>query len=90
MKLTNADELHTMARLSRLDELEDHLNTAARLARALWLAIGGMDDLDERDKQGLTELASMVADHTSAARFAFYVNADKDASADAIEQGAQQ
>lgn len=64
--------LHIPGRADNLDDVDNHLNTAARLSRALWNALGNPDlDLkDERDREALMELASMVADHTSAAELA--------------------
>lgn len=66
------DLLHVPGRKDHLDEVHNHLNTAARLARVLWNELSNpeLDLADERDLQALIELASIVADHTSAAEAA--------------------
>jgi hypothetical protein len=72
------DELHHPARARSMESLEEHLATAANLARALWNAIDGLDSgTDERDKLALYELAGAVSDHASAARYAFYLQDDR-------------
>jgi hypothetical protein len=65
--------LHRPSRAHNLSDLDDHLNTAARLSRALWNALNNpnIDTSDERDREALAELASIIADHTSAAEFAY-------------------
>jgi hypothetical protein len=83
--LADPDELHHPARAGSMESLEEHLTTAANLARALWNAIDGLDSgTDERDKLALYELAGAVADHASAARYAFYLQ-DERSAARAIE-----
>ena len=64
--------LHLPRRAERLDSLFEHLNASSRLSRALWLALtkGDFSD-DERDIDALRELASAVADHSSAALYIF-------------------
>jgi hypothetical protein len=68
------DLLHFPGRKDNLGDIYDHLNAAARLSRALWTALNNSDlDLaDERDREAMIELASIVADRTSAAEAAFY------------------
>ncbi|MGD9542228.1 hypothetical protein [Methylocystis sp.] len=71
-------DLHWPGRADCLEDIEQHLNTASRLARALWIALTVGDFAgDERDVDALCELASAVSDHTSAARFAFYGKLEK-------------
>ncbi|MGD9541086.1 hypothetical protein [Methylocystis sp.] len=70
-------ELHWPARADHLEDVEDHLGVAARLSRALWLALAGDISEDERDIDALRELAGVVADHASAARYAFYKKEEK-------------
>ncbi len=70
----DAKMLHHPGRADHMDSLEEHLNIAARLARALW-ELAASPDLsteDDRSREALQELAGMVADHASAARYAFY------------------
>ena len=70
----DAKMLHRPDRADHIDSLEEHLNIAARLARALW-ELAASPDLsteDDRSREALQELAAMVADHASAARYAFY------------------
>jgi len=74
--MTDVDDpefLQQPARAHRLESLEEHLNAAARLSRALWCTLES-DRLfsDRRDQEALAELASQVSDHASAARYAFY------------------
>lgn len=49
--------------------LDEHIISAARLSRAMWLALDGKEDhvFDERDRLALYELASEIAHHASAA-----------------------
>jgi hypothetical protein len=83
--LADPDELHHPARARSMESLEEHLTIATNLARALWNAIDGLDSgTDERDKLALYELAGAVADHASAARYAFYLQ-DERSAARAIE-----
>lgn len=65
--------LHWPARSASLQSVDEHLNSAARLSRALWCALYSeqTDTSDPRDREGLLELASMIADHTSAAEYAY-------------------
>jgi hypothetical protein len=70
----DARMLHRPCRADHLENLEEHLNIAARLSRALW-ELAASPDLsteDERSREALQELAAMVADHASAARYVFY------------------
>jgi hypothetical protein len=55
------------------------LNCAAYLTRALWLVMSSTDFSagDKRDKDALQELASVAADHASAARYAWYREDEK-------------
>jgi hypothetical protein len=64
--------LHFPGRAERLEDIYEHLCKASRLSRALWLALtkGDFSD-DERDIDALRELASAVADHSSAALYIF-------------------
>lgn len=68
----NFDLLHVPGRKDHLEDVDNHLNSAARLARALWNALSNpeLDFSDERDREAMIELASIVADHTSAAEAA--------------------
>jgi hypothetical protein len=65
--------LHYPARAEQLESMEAHICKAARLSRALWLAVAGHleSDGDARDQQALYELASELADHASAVRYIF-------------------
>jgi hypothetical protein len=75
----DARMLHRPCRADHLESLEEHLNAAARLSRAVWaLAISpDFSTRERRDAEALTELASAAADHASAARYIFYKeNAD--------------
>jgi hypothetical protein len=72
MAVTVTRTLHWPARADHLEDLENHLGVAARLSRALWLALQGDAREDQRDLEALRELASAVSDHASAARYAFY------------------
>jgi hypothetical protein len=70
----DARMLHRPDRANHLESLEEHLNTAARLSRAVW-ALAFSPDFstgERRDAEALTELASAAADHASAARYVFY------------------
>jgi hypothetical protein len=77
--VADAKMLHRPDRADHIDSLEEHLNIAARLSRAMW-ELAASPDLsteDDRSREALQELAGMVADHASAARYAFYKeNAD--------------
>ncbi|CAN2533388.1 hypothetical+protein [Methylocapsa aurea] len=74
----DADALHWPARAHCLQSLEEHANRAARLARALFIAIDGLDSgTDDRDKMALFELASDVADHATATVYAFNLEHDR-------------
>jgi hypothetical protein len=66
--------LHVPGRKDNLGDVHDHLKTASRLARASWNALSNResDPSDERDRESLIELASLVADHTSVAEAALY------------------
>lgn len=66
--LVNRDDLHSDLAVTTLEE---QIYRAASLSRALWLAIEGVNDIDSRDKAALYELASSVADHACAAKYAF-------------------
>ena len=66
-----AELLHWPARKERLLGLDEHLNHAATLARALWPALQDVQIEDPRDAAALQNLASRVADHTSAAEYVF-------------------
>ncbi|WP_374545041.1 hypothetical protein [Rhodoblastus sp.] len=69
-----ADMLHRPDRMNDPGDADVHIETAARLSRALWIALknADFDFSEERDRAAMIELASMVADHTSAAQLAFY------------------
>ena len=70
---TFAQLLHLPGRIDHLEDLEEHLLKASRLARALWLALSNEDisSGDDRTRNSLMELASEVADHASAAEYVF-------------------
>ena len=59
--------LHTPGCIGTMD-LGGHLAASSALARALWLLIQNGDEIvpDPRDRAALLELASDVANHTSA------------------------
>jgi len=71
------NELHIPGRADRLEPIENHLTKSANLARALWRALSGDSSNDKRDLAALTERASAVADHTSAAVYIFDMDAFK-------------
>ena len=56
------------------EDLEDLLETSARLSRALWCILCSPDfnSADRRSIEGAEELARVVADYASAARHAFH------------------
>ncbi len=56
------------------EDLEDLLITSSRLSRALWglLCNPDFNSSDRRTIEGAEELARVVADYTSAARYAFH------------------
>lgn len=62
------------ARKDTLLSAEEHVHTAARLSRVLWNALSNpeLETWDERDREAMVELASILADHTSAAEAALY------------------
>jgi len=74
----HSDYLHWPARADHLEDMEQHLNKAARLSRALWVALSSVetDTQDARTRSALIELASEIADHSSAAE---YIHATQDA-----------
>ncbi len=74
----HADYLHLPARADHLEGMDQHLNKAARLSRALWIALGNeeLSSGDLRSRDALLELASQVADHASAAE---YIHVTQDA-----------
>jgi hypothetical protein len=62
--------LHWPGRKDHLLSLEEHLDQAASMARMLWLSLEADVDLkDPRDAAALRSLASLVADHASAAEY---------------------
>jgi hypothetical protein len=69
-----AQLLHSPGRVDHLEDLDEHLLKASRLARALWLALSNEDisSGDVRSRYALIELASEVADHASAAEYVFH------------------
>lgn len=68
--------LHLKGRAECLDGIESHLNSASRLARAIWEMAGSYDLCDdERTRLALLELANCAADHASAALYSFLVGA---------------
>lgn len=77
-----SEDLHWPGRANCIEGIEEHLNVAAGLARALWTAIDGIgSDIDPRDKVALYELSGCVSDHASAARYAYYISHESDAAA---------
>ncbi|HEY8162070.1 MAG TPA: hypothetical protein VIF34_07370 [Methylocystis sp.] len=65
-----AELLHWPGRKHCLLTLEEHLDHSSALARALWLATDAdVDFKDPRDVAAIRNLASLVADHTSAAEY---------------------
>jgi hypothetical protein len=70
----NGGFLHDPSRIDHMGDLECHATKAARLSRALWDALCNYDASydDERSRNALIELASDVADHTSAIEYLFY------------------
>jgi hypothetical protein len=82
VSVADPGELHWPARAHCLESLEGHLIKASRLARVMWNAMENGDlALDERDRLGLYELASSVADHASGACYAFYLESGRKAAA---------
>jgi hypothetical protein len=79
-----AQWLHLPGRIDHLEDLEEHLLKASRLARALWLALSNEDisSGDVRSRFALIELASEVADHASAAEYLFHNEAAAGAKAE--------
>ncbi len=79
-----AQLLHLPGRVDHLEDLEEHLLKASRLARALWLALSNEDisSGDDRTRFALMELASEVADHASAAEYVFHTEAAAPAKAE--------
>jgi hypothetical protein len=77
--------LHLPARINHLEDVEEHLLKASRLARALWLALSNEDITsgDDRTRFALMELASEVADHASAAEYVFHTKDAAPAKAEA-------
>jgi hypothetical protein len=82
VSVADPGELHWPGRAHCLESLEGHLIKASRLARVMWNAMENGDlALDERDRLGLYELASSVADHASGACYAFYLEREREAAA---------
>lgn len=54
---------------AQLRSIDDHLTSATRLSRAMYLALDGKHnfEFDQRDILALYELASVVAHHSSSA-----------------------
>jgi hypothetical protein len=79
-----AQWLHSPGRVDHLEDMEEHLLKASRLARALWLALSNEDisSGDVRSRYALIELASEVADHASAAEYLFHHEAGAGAKAE--------
>ena len=79
-----AQLLHLPGRADHLEDLEEHLLKASRLARALWVALSNEDisSGDDRTRNALMELASEVADHASAAEYVFHTEAAAGAKAE--------
>ncbi|RAI23046.1 hypothetical protein SAMN06265338_102220 [Rhodoblastus acidophilus] len=66
------DLLHSSARKEHLVDQDEHMFTACYLSRALWLLLfregdDAIDMEDERNRMAVSELASIVAFHASAA-----------------------
>jgi hypothetical protein len=80
-----AQWLHLPGRVHHLEDLEEHLLKASRLARALWLALSNeeISSGDNRTRFALMELASEVADHASAAEYVFHTKDAAGAKAEA-------
>ncbi|MCC3246757.1 hypothetical protein LG047_15770 [Methylocystis sp. WRRC1] len=74
-----SEMLQWPGRAACIEGLEEHLNTAARLARALWEMAHSPDLLsgDQRTQEALIEMARVISDHTSAARYAYYNDSEK-------------
>lgn len=74
-----ARRLHCPERFNHLGDLEHHVGKSARLARALWEALGNYDALfdDVRSREAVIELACEVADHSSAVEFIFHRDAER-------------
>lgn len=82
-ELPSTSLLHCAARKGHLEDLEIHLIKAARLSRALWVALQNEDLCeDDRSRLALAELASEVADHASAAEFVFFKTPAKNLTSD--------
>jgi hypothetical protein len=66
--------MHAPLRADNLLSMEEHLNCAAYLTRAMWLVTTSseLNTEDKRDHDAIRELASVAAEHVSAARYLFY------------------
>lgn len=65
--------LHWPDRANCLQDIETHLYSSARLARALWEMANNPEFCeDERSRCALVELSHCVADHSSAALYLLY------------------
>lgn len=65
--------LHRPGRAEHMETLEQHLNEAAELAHAVWIAAGSEGAFAcKRDRDAFQRLASVLADHATAALVRFY------------------
>jgi len=74
--------LHNPTRENNLLTIEEHLEVCANISRSLWLILSGcqLDLHDRRNIEALLELADLVADHASAARFRFIISSEQERS----------
>ena len=70
----NPELMHTPRRADHLEIMEEHINRAAYLTRALWVMAHSeeLDTQDQRNRDALRAVADAAADHASAARYLFY------------------
>lgn len=68
-------EMQSQSMADHIQDVEEHLNRAAWLTRALWLAMSStcLTTEDKRDQDALQELANVAAEQASAARYAWYL-----------------
>lgn len=70
----DGDMMHTAMRIDHMESMEEHLNNAVYLTRALWLLAHSeeLDGHEKRNRDALVAVADAAVDHTSAARYLFY------------------
>ena len=68
--------LHNPSREKNILTVEEHLDCCVNVSRSLWLIFAGcqLDLQDRRNIEALSELADLIADHASAARFSLVMS----------------